>query len=96
MRKWRIYLDTSVINFLFADDAQAHRAITVEFFDQRLERFEVFISDVVLFEIGKTQDPEKKAALFEAVRKYNLNLMSCSVGILDTWRIFRSRCRSMP
>ena len=72
MRKWRVYLDTSVINFLFADDAQAHQAITLEFFDQRLEQFEVFISDVVLFEIGKTQDPGKKAVLFETVRKYNL------------------------
>ena len=39
---------------------------------QRLEQFEVLISDVVLFEIGKTQDPPKKALLFEAVRKYNL------------------------
>ena len=75
MRKWRIYLDTSVINFLYADDAQAYRAITVEFFDQRLEQFEVFISDVVLFEIGKTEDHEKKAVLFEAIRKYNLKTM---------------------
>ena len=36
MKKLRIYLDTSVISFLFADDAPAYRGITREFFDTPL------------------------------------------------------------
>jgi len=32
MKKLRIYLDTSVINFLFADDAPEKRDLTAEFF----------------------------------------------------------------
>ncbi|MCX7002688.1 MAG: hypothetical protein NTV22_05365 [bacterium] len=38
MKKLRIYLDTSVINFLFADDAPEKRDITREFFAERLVR----------------------------------------------------------
>ncbi|MBT3294674.1 MAG: hypothetical protein HN919_18310 [Verrucomicrobia bacterium] len=34
MKKLRIYLDTSVINFLFADDAPDFKRVTVEFFDR--------------------------------------------------------------
>ena len=33
MKKLKIYLDTSVINFLFADDAPEKRDITIEFFE---------------------------------------------------------------
>jgi len=33
MRKLKLYLDTSVWNFFFADDAPEKRDITKEFFD---------------------------------------------------------------
>ena len=34
MNKLRIYLDTSIINFLFADDAPEKKEITVDYFDK--------------------------------------------------------------
>ena len=74
MKKLRIYLDTSVINFLFADDAPEKRDITVEFFEHRLADYQVAISDVVMFEIGKTSDDEKRRKLLEAVNRYALPL----------------------
>jgi hypothetical protein len=32
MKKLRIYLDTSIVNFLFADDAPDFRRVTEDFF----------------------------------------------------------------
>ncbi len=34
MNKLQIYLDTSIINFLFADDAPDFKRVTVEFFEK--------------------------------------------------------------
>ena len=45
MRKWRVYLDTSVINFLFADDAQAHQAVKYLRQSRRLEICEPLKAD---------------------------------------------------
>lgn len=72
MKKLKIYLDTSVINFLFADDSPEKQDITIEFFESRLESFDVFISEIVLFEIQKTPDPKKREMLREAIIKYRL------------------------
>lgn len=83
MKKLKIYLDTSVINFLFADDAPEKQEITIEFFDRRLERFNVFISDIVLFEIHKTPDLHKKKLLADAVIKYGLAPISIPTADMD-------------
>lgn len=72
MKKLKIYLDTSVINFLFANDSPEKQDITIEFFESRLESFDVFISEIVLFEIQKTPDPKKREILREAIIKYRL------------------------
>ena len=74
MRKLKVYLDTSIINFLFADDAPHFKMITEEFFENFVKRkiYEVFISDVVLYEINRTENDEKKLKLLEVVKNYDL------------------------
>ncbi len=72
MKKLRIYLDTSVINFLFADDAPEKRDITREYFAERLVRHDVYISDTVLVEIANMRDPAKRYLLQDTVRRYAL------------------------
>jgi hypothetical protein len=52
MKKLRIYLDTSVINFLSADDAPDFRRVTEEFFASYARQNELYASDVLLREIG--------------------------------------------
>lgn len=78
MRKLRIYLDTSVINFLFADDAPEKRDATIVFFARYVatQRYEVAISPVVLGEIGRTPDPEQKKRLLDKTREYPLAMVS--------------------
>jgi hypothetical protein len=52
------YLDTSVINFLFADDAPEKQEITIDFFDHYVlpQVYEVYVSAVVIDEISRTRD----------------------------------------
>ncbi len=54
MRKPQLYLETSVWNFYFADDAPEKREITRRFFEKiKQDEYEVFISDAVIGEIDK-------------------------------------------
>jgi predicted nucleic acid-binding protein len=59
MKKLKIYLDTSVISHLHALDTFDKMQDTVELWeDIKAGRFEVFLSDITLEEIGRC--PEKK------------------------------------
>jgi hypothetical protein len=44
MRKLRIYLDTSIVNFLFAEDSPDFRRATEGFFAQHSHKYEALIS----------------------------------------------------
>lgn len=74
MKKLSIYLDTSVINFLFADDAPEYMDATHDFFENYLDYYNVYISEIVLAEIEKTTDIERKTKLIKAVENYNLRV----------------------
>lgn len=74
MRKLKIYLDTSIINFLFADDAPEYMRITREFFDYFLDDYEVFISEIVYAEINRTRESERKRLLFSSIEKFQLEV----------------------
>jgi hypothetical protein len=71
-KKLKIYLDTSVINFLFSDQSQEKKEITIDFFENYLDDYDVYISDFVIIEIEKTTNLEKKTLLLNALEKYNL------------------------
>ncbi len=47
MRKFQIYTDTSVINFLFADDAPEKKGVTEDFFENypAENMYDTFISE---------------------------------------------------
>jgi predicted nucleic acid-binding protein len=52
LEKLKLYLDTTVWNFAFADDAPTYQAATVEFFQKvRVGLFEVFYSEAVAEEV---------------------------------------------
>lgn len=72
MHKLKIYLDTSVINFLFADDAPEKKEVTIDFFENYLDIYDVYISSVVLDEIDNTRNEIKKLQLFKSIQYFNL------------------------
>lgn len=80
MKKLRVYLDTSVINFLFADDAPDLKVITEELFVDfiKKEKYLCYISDVVIKEIEKTKDNLHKLNLLKVIKDYNLRILNIS------------------
>ena len=80
MKKLRIYLDTSVINFLFADDAPDLKKITEELFRDfiRKEKYLFYVSDVVIKEIEKTTDNSHRINLLKVIKDYNLRILTIS------------------
>jgi len=74
MRKLKLYLDTSVINFLFAEDVPELKKITERFFEN-IRRYEVYISEVVMREISKTKETQKRDNLLEIAEERPLILL---------------------
>jgi oligoribonuclease NrnB/cAMP/cGMP phosphodiesterase (DHH superfamily) len=74
MKKLNVYLDTSVINFLFAEDSPEKKKITEEFFDDYVAKgkFNAYISSVVIEEIERTKETEKRERLSNVILKYDL------------------------
>ena len=68
MRKLKLYLETSVWSFFFADDAIEKRDITRGFFALVSEGvYEIFFSEVVIRELNNA--PESKRTLFAKLLK---------------------------
>jgi len=82
----KIYLETSVINFLFAEDAPEKKRITEEFFSV-IEEYEVFISDLVLLEIEQAQE-QKKKLLLNIIKKYKMRALESSDKIENLAQIY--------
>lgn len=82
MKLLKIYLDTSVINFLFADDAPEKKEITEEFFDKFVSanKYDVYISNVVIAELEETTDLEERKRLIKVVKKYGLKFVNIQVS----------------
>lgn len=78
MKKLRIYLDTSVINFLFADDAPDFMRITREFFERYAQRYELFVSDVVLMEVSRDPDERHRALLMDALHGMPVTMLTAA------------------
>lgn len=72
-----IYLDTSVINFLYADDSPERKQITIDFFDNFIkpEVYKTYISGFVIDEISKTPNLQKKNRLFSVIEKYPIEFV---------------------
>jgi len=75
MRNLRIYLDTSVISFVFADDAPHYQQATLAFFSNARSVHELFVSDVVLGELRRTPDPEQRACLLSVISRYEIEIL---------------------
>ncbi len=67
----KIYLDTSVINGLYADDAPWIKNATKLFFKSvQSEGHSLFISQIVSEEIKRTPDLSKQKKLLHVIQKY--------------------------
>jgi predicted nucleic acid-binding protein len=66
----KLYLETTIPNFLLAEDAPDKRQVTEVFLQWlRLSAHELFISDVVLREVRRTAEP-RRALLQQVVSEF--------------------------
>jgi len=79
-KKVKIYLDTSVPNFLFADDSPEKRDITIDFFENfiKLSIYDSFVSPVVIAEIEDTNNEKKRNDLINIIETYPIDLLDYS------------------
>ncbi len=75
MKKCKIYLDTSVISFLYAEDSPEFRDLTIEFFEEQSSLYHLFVSEVVLLEIDKNKNSVLKANMIHSIKKYSITLL---------------------
>ena len=77
MKLLKIYLDTSVINFLFAEDAPDFKRVTIDFFENYVRRnvYQVYVSEVVIREIEQTSDENQKERLLNVIAEFDLRVL---------------------
>lgn len=80
IRRLRPYLDTTVVNFLFADDSPEKRDVTQESFEHHVRsgEYETFVSDIVVREITRATDRSHRDRLLDVIRDYNLAVLDSS------------------
>lgn len=75
MKKKDIYLDTSIWNFLFADDAPEKKERTIQFFKKVEEgMYNIYIGPTVIEEIRRTKDEQKLNRLLGSIERYRPTL----------------------
>jgi rRNA-processing protein FCF1 len=79
VKKLKVYLDTSIINFMEADDAPEYKKVTEIFFENVVahEKIEVYISNVVIDEINDTNNEKTRDKLLGNIKKYpNIKMLT--------------------
>lgn len=72
----RIYIDTSVINGLYAQDPEI-KAETAQFFkNARMFSYSLYASEITIEEIENTPDTSKKVLLKNIIEEYQVELLS--------------------
>ncbi len=88
MKKLKLYLETSVWNFYYADDAPEKRDITIKFFDIiRTGKYEIFISQIVIDEINEA-DYDKKKLLITLIDEINPTYLSVSEEVRHLAKLY--------
>ena len=68
MKKLKLYLETSVWNFIYADDAPEKRDLTHEFFNVvKKGVYDIYASEIVINEIQRA-DLKKRQKLMKEIR----------------------------
>lgn len=78
--KQKLYLDTSIFNFIIAENDIEKRDITIEFFKKISQIGEIFISPVVTREVEETEESIRKT-LIEILNRYKPTILELNEEI---------------
>ena len=77
-----IYLETTIFNFPFVDDAPQYKADTLKLFAEiKAGKFEAFTSEYVTLEIDKTRDMIKREKMNALIADYGITVIPESENI---------------
>ncbi len=83
----KIYLESSVFNFIFAEDAKEKQEITKEFFATKLANFDAYTSELVFNELNKTKEP-KRSALLSLIENFPSKTLQTNEEAADLAEIY--------
>jgi predicted nucleic acid-binding protein len=73
MDKPKIYLETTMFNFPFADDAPQYRTDTLRLFEEiKAGKFEPYTSEYVIRELDATANEDKRAQMKKLIEDYDV------------------------
>lgn len=83
-RKIKVYLDTSVISYLEQNDAPEQMRETREVWERlKAGQYDVFLSDVVLRELGDCRDADKRNLLIGHLSEIKYRLIAVDNSIVN-------------
>ena len=83
MRKLKLYIDTSVISHLFAEDALEKMRHTNRLWDELIDgKYDVYISPVVLTEIKRCTEP-KQSQMIEKLNQISFQVLAETREVKD-------------
>ncbi len=96
MRIPTIYLETTMFNFPFADDAPQYRADTLRLFEEiRAGKFKAFTSEYVLDELDADRNTERREQMKALIAEYNIEVIPDNEEAIRLARLYVS-CRVIP
>ena len=71
MKKLKIYLETTIFNYYFDENRDAHKS-TIKLFEEIIEgKYEAYTSNYVIDELLQADEP-KKSKMLDLIEKYNI------------------------
>ncbi|MDR2510491.1 MAG: hypothetical protein LBC77_07600 [Spirochaetaceae bacterium] len=85
----KIYLETTIFNFPFADDAPQYKADTLKLFEEiKAGKFEPFTSKYATDELADTKDAVKKAKMEALISEYHVKVFERNDDIVKLAKIY--------
>lgn len=87
MKKLRLYLDTSIISYLYQSDVPEKERCTNLFWSKvKSDFYDIFISDITLRELNECPEP-KRSLMLEKLSEIKMNVLSINdemIKLVDT------------
>ena len=83
MRKPKIYLETTMFNYYFDKERDAHADTVTLFNEVKAGKYEAYTSAYVIDELEKTKDSIKRENMLALIREYNINVLDYSDDAQD-------------
>ncbi|MDR1470871.1 MAG: hypothetical protein LBT00_16455, partial [Spirochaetaceae bacterium] len=78
MKPLKIYLETTIFNFNFADDAPDKKRDTIKLFDEIAQgKYIPYTSDYVLQELLRAEEP-KKSQMADLIERYKMRSLEAN------------------